>query len=53
MAAKSSAEPKSESVPIGASAIRHVPASALIPYARNARTHSEAQIRTCVLRLFL
>ncbi len=44
MAAKSAAEPKSESASLGASAIRHVPVSDLIPYANNARTHSEAQV---------
>ena len=44
MAAKSAADAINETAPIGASAIRHVPASDLIPYARNARTHSEAQV---------
>ncbi len=44
MAAKSAAELKSESASLGASAIRHLPVSDLIPYARNARTHSEAQV---------
>ncbi len=44
MAAKSAAELKNATAPIGASAIRHVATSDLIPYARNARTHSEAQV---------
>ncbi len=44
MTAKSVAEPKSESAPVGASVIRLVATSELIPYARNARTHSVAQV---------
>ncbi len=30
--------------PCGAQAITHCPVDALIPYARNTRTHSEAQV---------
>lgn len=44
MAPRSTAEPTRGAAPVGAAAIRQMPVADLIPYARNARTHSDAQV---------